>query len=63
MNARNGIAHSDPQGIQKAEAAGFTLSQLATIRRFRSSMDGLASGMDAVVGNYLHRLLGGTPPW
>ncbi len=64
MDARNGIAHADPNGIKDAEAAGFPLSRLDTVKRFRASMHGLALAMDDVVADTLQQLLQrSTRPW
>lgn len=61
--ARNAIAHADQAKMAELVEQGYRLAQLSTIRRFHSSVNGLASGMDEVLGRYLYRLLGGTPPW
>lgn len=62
-DARNAIAHADHAKIVELESRGYRLAQLRTIKRFRSSVNGLASGMDEVLGSYLYRLLGGPGPW
>jgi len=50
--ARNGLAHDDAAKIQAAEQVGWPVS-LASVQRWRESLDGLATAMDYVVGAYL----------
>lgn len=59
--ARNGIVHDDAAKIAKIQAAGWSLT-LQSVGRWKSALDGLAQGMDRIVGGHL-RLMYGTPPW
>jgi hypothetical protein len=58
--ARNGIAHSDDQKVARVEAAGWQLT-LRSVRRWRGTLDALASAMDAVLGDHVGRLFGARP--
>ncbi|MGH3682151.1 MAG: hypothetical protein ACRDT2_18090, partial [Natronosporangium sp.] len=60
-DARNGLAHADPQRLTRVVAAGWPLT-LQSVRRWRSMLDGLATGMDHVTGDHLHRVFG-TRAW
>lgn len=60
-DARNGIAHDDADKIAGVTAAGWPLT-LPSIRRWRSALDGLAEGMDHVVGDSLRHLVK-VEPW
>lgn len=53
--ARNGVAHDDDDKINKVTDAGFRID-LATIRRWRGALDGLAGTMDVVVADHLAQL-------
>jgi hypothetical protein len=59
--ARNGIAHDDGTKIALVQADGWPLT-LRSVDRWKSSLDGLARGIDRVVGGYL-RFEYGTTPW
>lgn len=59
--ARNGIAHDDVKKLDGVVAAGWPLT-LPSVRRWRSGLDGLAKGMDHVVGRGLRQMLS-TAPW
>jgi hypothetical protein len=59
--ARNGVAHDDAQKISRVTAAGWPLT-LKSVRRWRSALDGLAAGMDDVIGDHVQQLFG-TTPW
>jgi hypothetical protein len=59
--ARNGIAHDDGARIAQVTTNGWLLT-LPFIHRWRIGLDGLATGLDHVVGNYLHRTFG-VKPW
>ncbi|CRK60790.1 hypothetical protein [Alloactinosynnema sp. L-07] len=59
--ARNGVAHDDASKILKVHAAGWPLT-LSSIKKWRTTLDGLAGGMDTVTSEYLHQLLG-VRPW
>lgn len=61
--ARNGIVHADLQKLRKSTAEGYPLTQLRTVRRFRSSATQLAGMMDMTVRRYLVEVLGGDAPW
>jgi hypothetical protein len=47
--ARNGIAHDDSAKITRVQSGGWPLT-LRSVDRWKSSLDGLARGMDRVVG-------------
>jgi hypothetical protein len=53
--------HDDAAKIAKVRADGWSLT-LASVDRWKSALDGLACGMDLVVGDYL-KLVYGRPPW
>lgn len=59
--ARNGVAHDDEGKILKVQAAGWPLT-LSSIKKWRTTLDGLAGGMDTVTSEYLRQLLG-VKPW
>ena len=59
--ARNGIAHDDGTKIARAQANGWPLT-LRSVDRWKSSLDGLARGIDRAVGGHL-KLMYGTTPW
>ncbi len=59
--ARNGLAHDDGQRIGQVRANGWLLT-LPFIHRWRIALDGLATGMDHVIGLYVHRTFG-VQPW
>ncbi|WP_424183690.1 hypothetical protein ACOBQX_17080 [Actinokineospora sp. G85] len=59
--ARNALAHDDQAKLAAVVANGWPLT-LTSVRRWRSALDGLAVGMDHVLGSHL-RLLIGTAPW
>ncbi len=61
--ARNAIAHSDHSGFLRLRALGYQSINLALVRKWRRSLDSLASTMDDVLGDYLVLLLGGPRPW
>jgi hypothetical protein len=54
--ARNGLAHDDGQRIRQVLASGWLLT-LPFIHRWRIGLDGLATGMDDVIGHYVHQTL------
>jgi hypothetical protein len=59
--ARNGLVHDDATKIAKVKAEGWTLT-LQSVGRWKAVLDGLAGGMDCVVGAHL-RLVYGASPW
>jgi hypothetical protein len=60
LNAwRNAIAHQD---FDPERLGGTTSLNLATVRQWRSSLNGLARSFDNVIGEYLAQLLG-VAPW
>lgn len=59
--ARNGLAHDDAAKIQASERAGWPVS-LASVQRWRESLDGLVAAMDHVVGTHLTAKFA-TAPW
>lgn len=59
--ARNGIAHDDGAKLAQVQGDGWPLT-LRSVERWKSSLDGLARGMDHVVGGHL-KLRYGTAPW
>jgi hypothetical protein len=61
LNAvRNGLAHDDGNRLVKVRAVGWPPT-LASVRRWRAALDGLATGMDHVTREHLRRLLNVTP--
>jgi hypothetical protein len=56
---RNAIAHQD---FDPAQLGGTTILHLATVRQWRSSLNGLAVSFDNVMRAHLQGLLG-APPW
>jgi hypothetical protein len=58
---RNGLAHADDQRVVTVSAAGWPLT-LRSIRRWRSTLDRLAIGMDRAVREHLREKLG-VVPW
>jgi hypothetical protein len=60
--ARNAIAHAEEGRLLALRAAGYPVT-LYTVRRWKTSLDGLAHTMDDVVSDYLDRLLGAGRPW
>jgi hypothetical protein len=61
--ARNAAAHSDNSGFLRLQKLGYQSINLSVVRRWRRSLDSLATAMDEVVGDYLALLLGGPRPW
>lgn len=61
--ARNGIAHADVVKLGQVTAAGYALSQLATVRKFHGAMHSLAKLLDVTLAEYLARVSGGPAPW
>ena len=59
--ARNGLAHDDEQRISEVLGQGWLLT-LPFVHRWRNTLDGLANGMDHVIGHYVHRTFG-VRPW
>jgi hypothetical protein len=59
--ARNALAHGDAHRLASVIATGTPLT-LPRVRRWRSSLDALARGMDHVVGQHIGTLVG-TRPW
>ncbi len=59
--ARNGLVHDDGQRVRQVQANGWLLT-LPFIHRWRIALDGLATGMDHVIGHYVHRSFG-VPRW
>jgi hypothetical protein len=51
--ARNGLAHADDQKVARVEAAGWPLT-LRAARRWRGTLDGLATAMDRVVLDHVN---------
>lgn len=60
-SARNGLAHADSQRLARVVAAGWPLT-LQSVRRWRSMLDGLATGIDRVTSDHLDRVFG-TRAW
>jgi hypothetical protein len=60
--ARNAIAHADEGRLLALRARGYPIT-LTSVRRWRTTLDGLVRTMDDVVGAYLGRLLGTGSPW
>jgi hypothetical protein len=60
--ARNAIAHADDNKLLALRGRGYPIT-LTTVRRWKTSLDGLVRTMDDVVGAYLGRLLGTGSPW
>lgn len=56
-DARNGLAHADDQKVLRTTAAGWPIT-LRSVRRWRSTLDGLAGGMNRVVADHLNREFG-----
>jgi hypothetical protein len=54
--ARNGLAHSDGQKVARVVAAGWPVA-IRSVRRWRSTLDALATAMDSVVGDHFGRML------
>ncbi|MEO3855607.1 hypothetical protein [Acrocarpospora sp. B8E8] len=61
--ARNAIAHSDPGGLARLQQLGYPTVTLGVAKKWRVSLDALATAMDDVVADYLARLIGGQRPW
>jgi hypothetical protein len=59
-SARNGIVHDDSAKIARVRAEGWGLT-LKSVDRWKSALDGLARGMDCVVGGHLKLVYGGSP--
>jgi hypothetical protein len=59
--ARNGVAHDDDDRLRPVVEAGWPLT-LSSVRRWRRALDGLAKGMDHVVGMQFSALYG-RQPW
>jgi hypothetical protein len=59
--ARNGIVHDDGAKVARVQADGWPLT-LRSVDRWKSALDGLARGMDLVVGGQL-KLVYGAAPW
>lgn len=59
--ARNGIAHDDASKRAKVKGDGWPMT-LSSVDLWKSALDGLAKGMDRVVGEYLESMFG-VPPW
>jgi hypothetical protein len=59
--ARNGLAHDDHTRLQQVLTSGWLLT-LPFIHRWRLALDGLATGMDHVVADHIHRTFG-VRPW
>ena len=59
--ARNGLAHDDGRRTAQVMATGWLLT-LPFIHRWRIALDGLATGMDHVVGRHMTRKFG-IRPW
>jgi hypothetical protein len=59
--ARNALAHDNDERLAAIEASGWRLT-LPYIRRWRNALDGLAKGMDYVVGRHMHAMLN-VRPW
>lgn len=60
--ARNALAHDDDSKLASVIAAGYKID-LTWIRRWRSSLSGLAGTMDAVLAEHLARLFNVPKPW
>lgn len=57
--ARNGLAHADRRKIERVVAAGWPIT-LQSARRWRSTLDALATGLDRVTGERLCQIFGAT---
>lgn len=57
--ARNGLAHSDPERIERVVNAGWPPT-LRSARRWRSTLEQLAVGMDRVTGEHIAQVFGTT---
>ena len=58
--ARNGIVHDDGAKIARVQADGWPFT-LQSVDRWKSALDGLAHGLDRVVGGHLRLAYGGRP--
>lgn len=54
---RNGLAHADDQKVTRVLVAGWPLT-LRSARRWRGTLDGLATGMDRAVSEHFSRHFG-----
>lgn len=59
--ARNGLAHDDHRKLGQARAEGWPMT-LRSVDRWRSALDGLAQGMDRVVGDHIASIIR-VSPW
>jgi hypothetical protein len=59
-HARNGVAHDDGDRLRRVVEAGWPLT-LGSVLRWRRALDGLARGMDHVVGRQFCEIYGGQP--
>ena len=60
--ARNAIVHDEPGKLEALRQRGYPLT-LKTIRRWRGSVEALASTMDLVIAQHLAALFGRSSPW
>jgi hypothetical protein len=56
-SARNGLAHADTQRIEKVVNAGWPPT-LQSVRRWRSTLEALSTGIDHATGEHLDRVFG-----
>lgn len=59
--ARNGVAHAQPEKIDRA--VGFGSLRIDQVRHWHAALHELATALDAETGNAVARLTGGDPPW
>lgn len=60
--ARNAIVHSLPAELEQLEREGHRAT-LATVRKWRSGLSGLATTMDLVLVAHVASVVGGPAPW
>lgn len=62
VEARNAVSHDDTAKLTRLERDGYPI-RLATIRSWRSTLDGLARQMDRVVAAQITAVAGGIQTW
>lgn len=60
--ARNAIVHSLPTALAELESEGQSLT-LATVKKWRRAVNGLAATMDGVLSSHIAQLMNGSAPW
>jgi hypothetical protein len=58
--ARNGLVHADGQKLVRVSADGWPIT-LRSVRRWRSTLEGLAFAIDRLVGDHLDRAFSARP--